>query len=55
MNKAASVVGAAGIGAGLMYLFDPHRGKRRRAKVRDKAMGSRLCSIGLVARPFISV
>ena len=38
MNKAASVVGAAGVGAGLMYLFDPDRGKRRRAKVRNKAM-----------------
>jgi gas vesicle protein len=38
MNKAASLVGAAAIGAGLMYLFDPDRGKRRRAKVRDKAI-----------------
>ncbi|HEX9149329.1 MAG TPA: YtxH domain-containing protein, partial [Thermoanaerobaculia bacterium] len=26
----------AGIGAALMYLFDPERGKRRRALVRDK-------------------
>jgi hypothetical protein len=37
MNKAANVVGAAGVGAALMYFFDPVRGKRRRAKVLDKA------------------
>jgi hypothetical protein len=37
MNKAANVVGAAGVGAALMYFFDPDRGKRRRAKVLDKA------------------
>lgn len=37
MNKAVGMVGAAGIGAALMYFFDPDRGKRRRIKVRDKA------------------
>jgi osmotically-inducible protein OsmY len=37
MNKVATVVGAAGVGAALMYFFDPDRGKRRRATVRDKA------------------
>ena len=37
MNKATAVISGLGIGAGLMYLFDPDRGKRRRAKVRDKA------------------
>jgi uncharacterized membrane protein len=30
--------GAAGIGAGLMYLLDPDRGARRRALVRDKSV-----------------
>jgi uncharacterized membrane protein len=37
MNKALKVVSAAGLGAGLMYLFDPDRGKRRRALLRNKA------------------
>jgi osmotically-inducible protein OsmY len=35
MNKKAALVGA-GVGAALMYFFDPDRGKRRRALVRDK-------------------
>lgn len=37
MKRAAGLIGAAGIGAGLMYLFDPDRGKRRRAGIRNKA------------------
>lgn len=37
MNKGLTLIGAAGVGAGLMYLFDPDRGKRRRALLRDKA------------------
>ena len=37
MNRAVGLIGAAGIGAGFMYLFDPDRGKRRRAGIRDKA------------------
>ncbi len=36
MNKALRLMSAAGLGAGLMYLFDPNRGKRRRALVRNK-------------------
>jgi osmotically-inducible protein OsmY len=37
MNKVLKVVGAIGLGAGLMYLLDPDRGKRRRALLRNKA------------------
>jgi hypothetical protein len=36
MNKSLEVLGAAGAGAGLMYLFDPDRGKRRRALIGNK-------------------
>src|SRR5262245_48863856 len=35
MNKKAALVGV-GVGAALMYFFDPDRGKRRRTLVRDK-------------------
>ena len=35
MNKRAALVGV-GVGAALMYFFDPDRGKKRRALVRDK-------------------
>ena len=37
MNKAVGLIGAAGIGAGMMYLCDPDRGKGRRAEIRNKA------------------
>lgn len=37
MNRAIGLLSVAGIGAGMMYLFDPDRGKRRRALVRNKA------------------
>ena len=36
MNKGLKLMSAAGLGAGSMYLFDPDRGKRRRALVRNK-------------------
>jgi hypothetical protein len=40
MNKKAALVGGLGLGAALMYLFDPDRGRRRRALIRDKAEGA---------------
>ena len=36
MNKSLALVGGVGLGAALMYVFDPDRGKRRRALLRDK-------------------
>ncbi|HWN98963.1 MAG TPA: SRPBCC family protein [Blastocatellia bacterium] len=36
MNKTMGVISSLGIGAGLMYLFDPDRGNRRRSRVRNK-------------------
>jgi osmotically-inducible protein OsmY len=40
MNKKTALVGGLGLGAALMYLFDPDRGRRRRALIRDKAEGA---------------
>lgn len=40
MNKKAALVGGLGLGAALMYLFDPDRGRGRRALIRDKAEGA---------------
>lgn len=37
MKNGMCVLGGIGLGAGLMYLFDPDRGKRRRAMIRDQA------------------
>lgn len=36
MNKGVALVGGFGLGAALMYILDPDRGKRRRALIRDK-------------------
>lgn len=36
MNKTAAFITGAAIGAGLMYVCDPDRGKRRRTIARDK-------------------
>ena len=37
MKKGLMLVGTIGLTAGLMYMFDPDKGKRRRALLRDKA------------------
>lgn len=39
MNKVLTVLGGIGIGAAFMFLFDPRGGRRRRALIRDKAVG----------------
>ncbi|MGH8070329.1 MAG: SRPBCC family protein [Candidatus Entotheonellia bacterium] len=36
MNKGFAMIIGAGVGAGLMYLYDPQMGSRRRALTRDK-------------------
>jgi uncharacterized membrane protein len=38
MNKGLAMVIGAGVGAGLMYLYDPQMGRRRRAVTRDKVV-----------------
>ena len=35
MRDGLTVLGAAGLGSGLMYLFDPQTGNRRRALIGD--------------------
>lgn len=38
MRSGLSLLGSLGLGAGLMYLFDPDRGKRRRSLMRDRGV-----------------
>ena len=35
MNRGIAMIGTAGLGAGLMYLLDPDRGHRRRARIKN--------------------
>jgi hypothetical protein len=44
MKKGLTLIVGAGVGAGLMYLYDPRMGRRRRAVARDKLthMGRRI-------------
>jgi hypothetical protein len=39
MNRVIAVLGGIGVGAALMFLYDPRGGRRRRALIRDKAVG----------------
>ena len=36
MNRELTFIGGIGLGAALMYILDPDRGRRRRALVRDQ-------------------
>jgi uncharacterized membrane protein len=38
MNRGLAMIVGAGVGAGLMYLYDPQMGRRRRALTRDKLL-----------------
>jgi hypothetical protein len=37
MKGITAILGGIGLGAALMYLYDPKDGRRRRAMIRDKA------------------
>jgi gas vesicle protein len=37
MKRTLALLTGLGVGAALMYLFDPERGNKRRALIRDKA------------------
>ena len=53
MNRELSLLGGIGLGAALMYVLDPDRGRRRRALVRDKlasAANSVPDAVGATAR-----
>lgn len=39
MNNILKILGGIGVGAALMYLYDPKDGNQRRALIRDKAVG----------------
>jgi hypothetical protein len=39
MNRIFGILAGVGVGLGLMYIMDPERGARRRALIRDKAIG----------------
>lgn len=51
MRTGLSLLGGLGLGVGLMYLFDPDRGKRRRSLIRDQGVhvmyaGEELLDVG---------
>jgi len=49
MNKTASLIGL-GVGAGLMYVLDPDRGRRRRSRLGEKATRAFSRSGGAVSK-----
>ena len=55
MNKRLGSLGSLGLGALIMYVFDPQAGRRRRALVRDKIRRGKnktLDAIDVIARDF---
>lgn len=42
--RLGSLLAGLGLGAGLMYLLDPDRGRRRRAQIRDQVIHTRTLS-----------
>ncbi|MGA8277433.1 MAG: BON domain-containing protein [Rhodanobacteraceae bacterium] len=40
MRQLLTALGAAALGAGAMYYFDPHRGRRRRVVAQDKMLSA---------------
>ena len=50
-----TMLSGVGLGAALMYAFDPDRGKRRRARLRDKLVSTTdkaANAVGATARDF---
>jgi uncharacterized membrane protein/osmotically-inducible protein OsmY len=57
MNRQLTLLGGVGVGAALMYVFDPDRGRRRRAHMRDKlasAANKAPDAISTTARDFVN-
>ncbi len=52
MARYAALAGGAALGAGLMFLFDPSGGRRRRALLRDKVVHYRRRGSGWFVRAF---
>jgi uncharacterized membrane protein len=50
MNRGVTLVGAAGLGAGLMYFLDPVLGRRRRGLVRDRVITAMARADGLISK-----
>ncbi len=54
-NSRSKIISTIGLGALLMYVFDPQQGRRRRARLRDKLIHyNRKTRRGLMRRRAIS-